>query len=68
MTAVAKGISEGDGEAIIQLGVMLLIATPVARIVFSIIAFAREKDRLYILIGCIVLAIIIASVLSDIKG
>ncbi|HVZ56051.1 MAG TPA: DUF1634 domain-containing protein [Chitinophagaceae bacterium] len=65
---VWTGIWQGKGQAIIQAGVILLIATPIARIVFSIIGFARERDRLYILIALIVLGIIMTSLLLGIKG
>jgi uncharacterized membrane protein len=33
-----------DGRGIIQLGLLLLIATPVARVAFSLVAFARQRD------------------------
>ena len=35
----------GDPLAIIQLGVLLLIATPVARVAFLVVAFALERDQ-----------------------
>src|SRR5579884_3730787 len=38
----------GDSRAIIQIGLLILIATPVARVLFSMIAFGLEKDRLYV--------------------
>jgi len=46
------------GRGIIQLGLLILIATPVARVVFSVIAFALERDRLYVLVTLIVLAVL----------
>jgi uncharacterized membrane protein len=49
------------GRAIIQLGLVLLIATPVARVAFSIVAFAMERDYLYTFITLIVFAILIFS-------
>lgn len=52
-----------DGAAIIQLGVCVLIATPIIRVAFSVIAFLIEKDFLYVTITLIVLAIIIANML-----
>lgn len=52
-----------DGAAIIQLGVCVLIATPVIRVAFSAIAFLIEKDYMYVFITLIVLAIIIANML-----
>lgn len=45
----------GRSRGIIQLGVLLLIATPVARVAFSVIAFVRERDRLYVVVTLIVL-------------
>jgi len=48
-------------RGIIQLGILLLIATPVARVVFSIIAFLVQRDRAYVIVTCIVLAALIYS-------
>lgn len=63
-----KGVIDGvlafKGQAIIQLGIVLLIATPVMRVVFACIGFLLEKDYLYTLISVIVLLIIIASMIS----
>lgn len=50
-----------EGRGIIQLGLLILIATPVARVVFSIGAFAMERDTMYVVITLIVLAILIFS-------
>ncbi|RYD91642.1 MAG: DUF1634 domain-containing protein [Sphingobacteriales bacterium] len=58
---VFKSIFAMRGRAIIQLGIMLLIATPVIRVIFSAIGFVYEKDYLYIGITLLVLAIIIFS-------
>jgi uncharacterized membrane protein len=51
-------LATGDAAAIVQLGVLLLIATPVARVVFAVIGFAIERDRLYLCISLIVLAVL----------
>ena len=56
---VLEGIKTGDPAAIIQLAVLLLIATPVARVVFALIAFLIEKDKLFVLISLIVLAVLL---------
>ncbi|MGM5631522.1 DUF1634 domain-containing protein [Apibacter raozihei] len=61
-------VFEWDGLAIIQLGVAVLIATPIVRIAFSIFAFAVEKDRMYVIITCIVLAIILSNLFFGIEG
>src|SRR3954466_9539473 len=43
------------GRGLIQLGLLLLIATPGARVVFSVFAFARQRDHVYVVITLIVL-------------
>ncbi len=48
--------------AIVQLGLLTLLATPVVRVAASVIAFASESDRLYTAITAIVLAILLASI------
>lgn len=49
------------GRNIIQFGLLLLIATPVARVVFSIFAFALQRDRMYVIFTVIVLAVLVFS-------
>jgi len=43
----------------IQLGLLILIATPVARVAFSVFGFAGERDCLYTNITLAVLAILL---------
>jgi uncharacterized membrane protein len=45
-----------SGRGIIQLGLLLLVATPVARVIFSVAAFALQRDWTYVIITVIVLA------------
>lgn len=52
-------------RSIIQFGLLLLIATPVARVLFSLIGFMIEKDRIYIVITLIVLVILCGSLFSS---
>jgi uncharacterized membrane protein len=51
-------------RGLIQLGLLLLIATPVARVAFSVIAFAGERDWLYVVVTLIVLAVLLYSLTS----
>jgi uncharacterized membrane protein len=46
----------GHPRGIIQLGVLLLIATPVARVALCLVEFTRERDRLYVAVTLAVLA------------
>ncbi|HSZ00545.1 MAG TPA: DUF1634 domain-containing protein [Terriglobales bacterium] len=53
------------GRGIIQLGLLLLIATPVARVAFSIWGFAEEHDRLYMIFTGMVLIVLLYSLLGS---
>jgi len=49
------------GRGIIQLGLLLLIATPIARVAFSVFGFAEERDWMYVGFTLIVLLILLYS-------
>ena len=49
-------------DAVILAGLLILIATPIARVVFSLAAFAAERDRTYVVCTLIVLAILLYSI------
>jgi uncharacterized membrane protein len=61
--AMLHGIARGDASAVIDLGILLLVATPICRVIFAVIAFALEKDRLYIAVSAIVLAVLLFGML-----
>lgn len=52
------------GRGIIQLGLLVLIATPVARVAFSIFGFAEERDRMYVVFTVIVFSILLYSLIG----
>jgi uncharacterized membrane protein len=66
--AIYKGLKSMDSKAIIQLGTILLIFTPVTRVVFSIFSFLIERDYLYVLIGLFVLCVILFSLSNKLVG
>ena len=55
---IVKGLAHPDPGRIIQFGLLLLIATPVARVILSVAAFAAERDRLYVVTTLIVLVVL----------
>ena len=65
---IIEGIINFRGRAIIQAGIILLVATPVIRVICSVIGFIIERDRLYIFISILVLLIILISMLSGHAG
>ena len=61
---VVRGAMTLRGRGIIQLGLLLLIATPIARVAFSVWGFAVEHDRMYVGFTLIVLALLLFSLLG----
>lgn len=55
---IVRAAAQGRSRALIQLGLLLLIATPVARVVFSLVAFLRQRDMVYVAITAAVLAVL----------
>jgi uncharacterized membrane protein len=64
IASIVGSSAHGNALAIIQLGLLLLIATPIARVAFSIAEFAIEKDYLYVTVSAIVLAVLLFSLVS----
>lgn len=64
LPAIVRGARAGDGAAIVQFGVLLLIATPIARVGFTLVAFLRQRDRFYTIVTMIVLSILLYSLFA----
>jgi uncharacterized membrane protein len=63
LSGLASGLVSLTPSAWIELGVILLIVTPVSRVLISVLLFAAERDRLYVLITAVVLALLLFSIL-----
>ena len=61
--ALLRRIAHGDAAAIIELGILLLVATPICRVIFAVVGFAIERDRLYVAISLTVLAVLLFGML-----
>ena len=61
---VIQSVRNGRGRGLIQLGLLLLIATPIARVSFSIVGFSIERDYLYVSFTVIVLLVLLYSFLG----
>ncbi len=64
VAGIVKGAFSLRARSVIQFGILLLIATPIARVAFSLVGFAFEGDRKYVLITAIVLAVLLYSLIS----
>jgi len=57
-SAILRGALALDPASLIALGLVVLVLTPVARVVFALLAFAEQRDRLYVIFTLIVLAVL----------
>jgi len=53
-----------SSRGIIQFGLLLLIATPVTRVILAMVGFFRQRDFMYVLVSLIVLSLLIYSLLD----
>jgi len=63
VAGIVRSAAEFHSAGLIQLGILLLIATPVARVVMAVAGFALERDWLYVTVSVIVLAVLVASLM-----
>ena len=65
VTGIFETARDLSGRGLVQLGLLFLIATPIARVVFSIAGFMRQRDWLYVGVTAIVLALLAYSLLAS---
>jgi uncharacterized membrane protein len=65
---IVRGAMAGSASSLIQTGILLLIATPIARVAVSLVGFALEHDRKFVVITMIVLAVLLYSLISGAAG
>lgn len=61
---ILRNSMQERGRGLIQLGLVLLLATPVARVAFSVVAFSLEHDRFYVPVTLVVLAVLLYSIVG----
>jgi uncharacterized membrane protein len=57
-SGILRGLQHGDGTALIQLGVLVLILTPTARVGMTLILFLKQRDRIFVALAGIVFVIL----------
>ncbi len=62
---IISSVMKMSGKGLIEFGLLVLIAIPILRVVLSVISFAVEKDRNYVIITLIVLALLLYSLLGQ---
>jgi uncharacterized membrane protein len=58
---IVANVRAFDAYGLIQLGLLVLIATPVVRVLISAISFAAARDRVYVIVTLVVLAVLLYS-------
>jgi uncharacterized membrane protein len=63
LPGIVKLAASLNAEGLIQFGLLLLIATPVARVILATAGFQLERDRMYVVVSLIVLAVLVYSLM-----
>jgi uncharacterized membrane protein len=56
---ILLGVLARDASAIVQLGLVVLIATPVARVALTLVAFLVQRDRTFVALTALVFALLV---------
>jgi uncharacterized membrane protein len=56
------GVARGDALSILELGTLILLATPLARVAASVVLFLNERDLLYVGVTLLVLGMLLAAI------
>ena len=60
-SALLAGLAHGSAVGVLQLGMLILIATPITRVAASVLLFLRERDMLYVGITLLVLGMLLVA-------
>jgi uncharacterized membrane protein len=64
ISGIVTGAKALSGRGLIQFGLLILIATPIARVTFSVFAFLYERDWKYVIFTLLVLSLLLYSLLG----
>jgi len=64
---IVQDALQGRLRGVIQFGLLLLLATPVARVAFSVLAFACQRDKVYVIVTLIVLGVLTYSMVGGFR-
>jgi len=65
---VGAGLASLRGQAIVMLGLLVLMVTPVLRVAVSLVSFLRSRDRAFALLTSAVLFLLLLSLLLGKAG
>ena len=61
VSGIVAGAMRFDAQSVIGFGILLLIATPICRVIFGVVGFAMLRDRVYTVVSAVVLVILLYS-------
>ena len=61
VSGIVTGAMRLDARSVIGFGILLLIATPICRVIFGVVGFALLRDRFYTVVSVVVLVILLYS-------
>src|SRR5215468_10490335 len=64
LSSIFQSAFAGNASGIVYLGIVILIATPILRVILSLVFFGSQRDTKYVGITAIVLAMLIFALLS----
>lgn len=67
-STLIHGLASGEADAFLTIGTLLLILTPIARVVVSIYSFYVDHDRKYVAVTSIVLLVILLTLVLGALG
>ena len=67
LPGIMHGLLRLEPGSIVQFGLVVLIATPVARVVFCVVGFGRQRDALYVAISLAVLLVLVYSLTFGVR-
>lgn len=68
LTEVLAGLQVGEPDAVISLGLLLLIATPIVRVAASVLLFLAQRDYRYVAITLFVLIVLLIALRGGVVG
>lgn len=63
LPGIVASAKHGDALGLIQFGLLLLLATPIARVALALLGFAYEHDWLYVVVSAVVLGVLLFSLI-----
>jgi len=63
--SILRGAGRLDGKSLIQLGLFVLILTPISRVAMSVFFFLRERDRVFVAITAVVLCVLLGGLIGS---